>query len=102
VERGDDGKWFQAIDERYLLPLFSNATASRTFYARRMQRMSASGVEVEPGEEAEVEGTEMDLGRGASVQGVGFGFGLDESRVERGFPSPTLRRESDPALNKTP
>ena len=102
VERGDDGKWFQAIDERYLLPLFSNATASRTFYARRMQRMSASGVEVEPGEEAEVEGTEMDLGRGASVQGVGFGFGLDESRVERGFPSPTLRRESDPALSKTP
>lgn len=30
-----DSKWFQSIDERYLLPLFSNATASRTFHARR-------------------------------------------------------------------
>ncbi|KAI0248952.1 Sodium/hydrogen exchanger family-domain-containing protein [Lactifluus subvellereus] len=101
VERSDDGRWFQAIDERYLLPLFSNATASRTFYARRMRRMSAGGVEVEPGEEAEEEEEEeMDLGRGASVQGVGIG--LEESRVERGLPSPTLRRESDPALNKSP
>lgn len=50
---GAEGKWFQAIDERYLLPLFSNATASRTFHARRQKRkvarpdgsgvMSASG-----------------------------------------------------------
>ncbi|KAJ3501288.1 hypothetical protein NLJ89_g9405 [Agrocybe chaxingu] len=31
---GEDGKWFQALDERYLLPIFSNATASRTFHAR--------------------------------------------------------------------
>jgi solute carrier family 9 (sodium/hydrogen exchanger), member 6/7 len=100
AERGDDGKWFQAIDERYLLPLFSNATASRTFYARRVRRTLAEGVEVEPGEEAEEEGLEMDLGRGATTQGVGIG--LDESRVERGLPSPTLRRESDPALSKSP
>ncbi|KAK1228363.1 monovalent cation:H+ antiporter, CPA1 (nhx1) [Marasmius sp. AFHP31] len=35
---GEDGKWFQALDERYLLPLFSNATASRTFHARRARR----------------------------------------------------------------
>ncbi|KAF8440014.1 Sodium/hydrogen exchanger family-domain-containing protein, partial [Boletus edulis BED1] len=35
---GEDGKWFQTIDERYLLPLFSNATASRTFHARRARR----------------------------------------------------------------
>ncbi|KAF9261999.1 sodium/hydrogen exchanger [Marasmius fiardii PR-910] len=34
----EDGKWFQALDERYLLPLFSNATASRTFHARRARR----------------------------------------------------------------
>ncbi|KAL4267376.1 Sodium/hydrogen exchanger [Pleurotus pulmonarius] len=33
-------EWFQAIDERYLLPLFSNATASRTFHARRARRVS--------------------------------------------------------------
>jgi sodium/hydrogen exchanger-like protein 6/7 len=32
---GEDGRWFQNLDERYLLPLFSNATASRTFNARK-------------------------------------------------------------------
>ncbi|KIJ34567.1 hypothetical protein M422DRAFT_233455 [Sphaerobolus stellatus SS14] len=40
-----DAKWFQDIDERYLLPLFSNATASRTFHARRaMARRSVHGL----------------------------------------------------------
>ena len=79
AERIDDGKWFQAIDERYLLPLFSNATASRSFYARRMRRTATgvlgdgngaggggSGAEVEPGEEAEPDEPEVDLGRRAS------------------------------------
>ena len=41
VVGSEDGKWFQAIDERYLLPLFSNATASRTFHARRARRGAA-------------------------------------------------------------
>ncbi|KAL5525424.1 NHX1 [Sanghuangporus sanghuang] len=36
-----EGKWFQTLDERYLLPLFSNATASRTFHARRQRRSAA-------------------------------------------------------------
>ena len=35
---GEDGRWFQNLDERYLLPLFSNATASRTFHARKSAR----------------------------------------------------------------
>ncbi|KAJ3562858.1 hypothetical protein NP233_g9318 [Leucocoprinus birnbaumii] len=39
---GEDGRWFQNLDERYLLPLFSNATASRTFHARKSAR-KASG-----------------------------------------------------------
>lgn len=109
AERSEDGKWFQAIDERYLLPLFSNATASRTFHARRMRRAAESGVELEgEGEEEEEDGRpEVDLGRRSAsvsvVQGVGGSvIGLDESRVERGLPSPTLRRESDPALSKSP
>ncbi|KAI9463918.1 sodium/hydrogen exchanger [Russula earlei] len=97
-ERNEDGKWFQAIDERYLLPLFSNATASRTFYARRMRRGGGNGGEVEPGEEEEEDGPEVDLGRSVSVQG---GVGTEESRVERGLSSPTLRRESDPALSQS-
>ncbi|KAF8273222.1 Sodium/hydrogen exchanger family-domain-containing protein [Lactarius quietus] len=111
AERIEDGRWFQAIDERYLLPLFSNATASRSFYARRMRRASgvgegsgaSSGAEVEPGEEAEEDEPEVDLGRRASSAGVAqvLGLGL-ESRVERGLPSPTLRRESDPALSQSP
>lgn len=101
AERSEDSKWFQAIDERYLLPLFSNATASRTFSARRMRRSAGHGAEVEPGEEAEDEGPEVDLSRTASPQGI-VGLGLDESRVERGLPSPSLRRESDPALSQSP
>ncbi|KAH9957826.1 Sodium/hydrogen exchanger family-domain-containing protein [Russula dissimulans] len=102
-ERGEDGRWFQSIDERYLLPLFSNATASRTFYARRMRRAAGNGSEVEPGEEEEEEGPEVDLGRSGSGSVLGaVGIGLDESRVERGLSSPTLRRESDPVLSKSP
>lgn len=38
---GEDGRWFQNLDERYLLPLFSNATASRTFHARKSARKSS-------------------------------------------------------------
>ena len=37
------GKWFQTIDEQYLLPIFSNATASRSFHARKSLRNSRSG-----------------------------------------------------------
>lgn len=40
AEGAEEGKWFQALDERYLLPIFSNATASRTFHARRFARRS--------------------------------------------------------------
>jgi len=99
-ERTEDSKWFQAIDERYLLPLFSNATASRTFYARRMRRGAGNGAEVQPGEEEEEDGPEVDLGRTASTQGIAIG--LDESRVERGLSSPSLRRESDPVPCQSP
>ncbi|KAH9178193.1 sodium/hydrogen exchanger [Lactarius sanguifluus] len=111
AEHAEDGKWFQAIDERYLLPLFSNATASRSFYARRMRRASGvgesngggPGADVEPGEEVEADGPEVDLGRRGSNAAVAIGIGLGlESRVERGLSSPTLRRESDPALNTSP
>ena len=100
-ERSEDGKWFQSIDERYLLPLFSNATASRTFYAKRTRRSPG----VDTGEGEEEEGQELDLGgRSASSSSYiqGLGIGLDESRVERGLSSPILRRESDPALSKSP
>jgi sodium/hydrogen exchanger-like protein 6/7 len=100
AERSEDSKWFQAIDERYLLPLFSNATASRTFHARRMRRGPGNGAEMEPGEEEEEDGPEVELGQTVSTHGVGIG--LEESRIERGLSSPSLRRESDPALSQSP
>ncbi|KDQ55944.1 hypothetical protein JAAARDRAFT_36722 [Jaapia argillacea MUCL 33604] len=131
----EDGKWFQALDERYLLPIFSNATASRTFHARKAQRsratgslggigefggiggdrvVSGSGVASPEGYSTEDEGEdgiEIELGRprtnmngagGASPNaGLGTQSGVrsfpmtptpgDESRMERGFPSPMLR-----------
>jgi solute carrier family 9 (sodium/hydrogen exchanger), member 6/7 len=61
----EDGKWFQALDERYLLPLFSNATASRTFHARRARRgrMSSGG------------GTGGPSGLGISESAAGSGYG---------------------------
>ena len=60
---GEDAKWFQALDERYLLPLFSNATASRTFHARKAKRAAGPGTGHEgAGGESEDETGELDLG----------------------------------------
>ncbi|KAH8824051.1 sodium/hydrogen exchanger [Flagelloscypha sp. PMI_526] len=79
---GVKGKWnFQTLDERFLLPLFSNATASRTFHARRAAaaRRSASGLHPDPeaGELGDGEDEEDDIG--AQREG-GSGGGADEGR----------------------
>ncbi|KAG8908478.1 monovalent cation:H+ antiporter, CPA1 (nhx1), partial [Tulasnella sp. 417] len=42
AELGADGKWFTALDERYLLPLFSNSVASRKFHARKARRAAST------------------------------------------------------------
>ncbi|KAI0027751.1 Sodium/hydrogen exchanger family-domain-containing protein [Vararia minispora EC-137] len=76
--RVDDSKWFQEIDERYLLPLFSNATASRTFHARRARRSAQAS-----GEVAEQVGEDEDIPTG-SMSG-------EASRSERNLSSPSLR-----------
>jgi sodium/hydrogen exchanger-like protein 6/7 len=108
---GEDGKWFQALDERYLLPLFSNATASRTFHARRARR-TASGVVGSTGPSVEASPVESDDEGGEDDDGpeVELGVPLDhrprpgniqtqsrvveESRAERGLTSPMLRSNS--------
>ncbi|SPO28598.1 probable NHX1 - Na+/H+ exchanger of the prevacuolar compartment - involved in salt tolerance [Ustilago trichophora] len=36
-----DGQWFQAIDQKYLLPLFSNSVASRKHEERKTARLAA-------------------------------------------------------------
>lgn len=97
-----DGKWFQTLDERYLLPIFSNATASRTFYARRARRNAnangavGSGGEATPGHSSEDEGDagqEIELGHGG-IRPPRVNTVAAESRTERGLPSPVLRSNS--------
>ncbi|KAF5383874.1 hypothetical protein D9757_007436 [Collybiopsis confluens] len=106
---GEDGKWFQALDERYLLPLFSNATASRTFHARRARRSmgpsgaggSTNGSAVGTPADSEDEGDplhhhqhELQLGQPiVTAAGIGVGANSD-SRLERGLASPMLRTSS--------
>lgn len=102
----EEGKWFQELDERYLLPLFSNATASRTFHARRARRSHQSVMgspfvnsPMDSDDEGE-EGQEVDLGGGSGGGGiVGGSRGSpairDEARFERGLSSPMLRRDSE-------
>ncbi|KAJ7146176.1 Sodium/hydrogen exchanger family-domain-containing protein [Mycena epipterygia] len=110
---GEDGKWFQALDERYLLPLFSNATASRTFHARRARRSasgaggsvaaslvgSPAGSDDEGGEDEN--GQEVELGvplenrpRPGNGNVLGPSRVSEGSRIERGLASPMLRSNS--------
>jgi sodium/hydrogen exchanger-like protein 6/7 len=106
---GEDGKWFQTLDERYLLPLFSNATASRTFHARRARRTanganantnaSATGTPAESDDEEDI-GTEVELGASNGSRSrdsqppLPPAAQVDESRGERGLGSPMLRSYS--------
>ncbi|KAH9922207.1 Sodium/hydrogen exchanger family-domain-containing protein [Fomitopsis serialis] len=106
----DDGKWFQQLDERYLLPLFSNATASRVWHARKGRRTSGMsttngtrlGTPVESDEEAD-DRPEVDL-TAAATRAANAGaeparsqsvIDIDQSRIERGLASPMLRRDSE-------
>lgn len=56
-----DGQWFNVLDEQYLLPVFSNATASRRQASRKALRSSAR--ESDPNSPLDHEGgPELDLG----------------------------------------
>lgn len=117
---GEDGKWFQALDERYLLPIFSNATASRTFHARRARRSAGLGLggiggsgtgsagasgagtpadsddDMDDGTDVGMGGRSMDgMERGRQGMMVNMNLArtgpVDDSRIERGLPSPVLR-----------
>ncbi|KAF8626670.1 hypothetical protein AX15_004761 [Amanita polypyramis BW_CC] len=93
---GEDGKWFQTLDERYLLPLFSNATASRTFHARRARRnVSAAGAGGSTNTGAVGSPADSDI-ETEVTQEVELGYtsramSVTESRNERGLNSPVLR-----------
>lgn len=104
-----EGKWFQQLDERYLLPLFSNATASRVWHARRGRRTSGMsttsgtrmGTPVESDDEAD-DRPEVDLTAAAARASTTSEpsrshsvIEIDQSRTERGLASPMLRRDSE-------
>ncbi|KAL1943248.1 hypothetical protein VTO73DRAFT_4323 [Trametes versicolor] len=115
----DENKWFQTLDEQYLLPLFSNATASRSFHARRARKSTGASPNMSAGasrggtpggtdDELDDGRPELDLTGAGGGLGVGAGSGpgsahpfpptpgvLDESRTERGLASPMLRRDSE-------
>lgn len=95
-----EGKWFQALDERYLLPLFSNATASRTFHARRQRRTSGQQAATAAGQAVNGEGNtpaesedegEVDLRRGANTGSPW----IATARPDR-IDSPSLRSPREP------
>ena len=100
---GEDGKWFQTLDERYLLPLFSNATASRTFHARRARRNASLAHIQTPGgngtpheSEDEPDSPAVDLTAHGSTGTPPREFPRtqspeEQSRSERGLATPTLR-----------
>ena len=71
--------WFHAIDERYLMPLFSNAVASRTFHARRANRRA--------GLARERDGAGAGTGHGENLLGADGG-GSYVSESESGNVSP--------------
>ena len=71
---------FHAIDERYLMPLFSNAVASRTFHARRANRHA--------GLARERDGAGAGSFHGEDLLGVDGGGGSYVSGSESGNMSP--------------
>lgn len=38
-----DGQWFTALDERYLLPLFSNSVTARRHHAKKAKKAGGPG-----------------------------------------------------------
>ncbi|KAG8933649.1 monovalent cation:H+ antiporter, CPA1 (nhx1) [Tulasnella sp. 418] len=66
VRNDEDTKWFTALDERYLLPLFSNSVASRKFHARRARRMAST--------------TQSPREDPTDIAGSGYGMDTDDER----------------------
>ncbi|EPQ25966.1 uncharacterized protein PFL1_06421 [Pseudozyma flocculosa PF-1] len=57
-----DGQWFQTIDQKYLLPLFSNSVASRRHEEKKVARLAARGTWRGFGEAGELDGMEGSSG----------------------------------------
>jgi sodium/hydrogen exchanger-like protein 6/7 len=57
-----DGQWFTALDERYLLPLFSNSVTARRHHAKKAKRASVYNGGEDDGP-ASPRGQSFDMGR---------------------------------------
>lgn len=76
-----DGQWFTSLDERYLLPLFSNSVASRRHNLRKATKRATSGYGDSSGPNSPRHDSSMDLYRsdaegndGDSESGKGKGL----------------------------
>ena len=112
-----DGQWFNVLDEQYLLPVFSNATASRRQASRKALRSSArlasiSGGNFGPGGNDSYDASpEKDLGSGRSPDHSGRASpddttGGDASAAggsnSRGFVSPAPFARASSSHRATP
>lgn len=77
-----DGQWFQAIDQKYLLPLFSNSVASRKHEEKKIARLAAR--------DAAASRSELDLSR-AGDDSTGSArrnfFSVEEEGDANAYPS---------------
>ncbi len=68
-----DGQWFQRIDERYLLPMFSNSVANRKAEERKKERMAAAAAAA-AAQAREAEGADLgDAGTGGHTAAARLG-----------------------------
>ncbi|WVQ96501.1 sodium/hydrogen exchanger 3 [Kwoniella sp. CBS 9459] len=70
-----DGQWFTALDERYLLPLFSNSVTARRHHARKARKASASASVYNGGESGNGTprgGNSLELNRGDRDDDYGY------------------------------
>ena len=63
-----DGQWFTALDERYLLPLFSDSVTARRHHAKKAKKASVYNGG-ESGVGTPRAGVSLDLGREEDIGG---------------------------------
>lgn len=77
-----DGQWFTQLDERYLLPLFSNSVASRRHNLRKASKKGPGSVHgADSPQSMTPRGPSLDWGNGG---GGGAGDGGDDSETGKG------------------
>ncbi|WVW84847.1 sodium/hydrogen exchanger 3 [Kwoniella bestiolae CBS 10118] len=89
-----DGQWFTALDERYLLPLFSNSVTARRHHAKKATRKVSSslfnaereGRGSESGHGTPRGGGSLEINRGAGEEDYGYEGESENGKVKSGLP----------------